>query len=257
LFAPTLILNGSYWGQCDVIYTTGLMACLYYLCRQQENFALIAFGIAVSFKQQALFLLPLLVILTFKKYLSPMAFCWIPTVYLLAIFPALLLGRPLPDLLLIYFNQANTFKKLTLNAPNLYQWIPNDYYLLVTPIGMILAIAVLIMFIIFVGQSRAKINSDLIILLATLSVLLMPYFLPKMHDRYFFPADLISLIYGFYFPQYFFVPVAITLVSLFSYFPFLLGVEVIPLRILSLVLVSVIGFLVYHLKIALTPTFRP
>jgi len=254
LFAPTLILNGSYWGQCDVIYTTGLIACLYYLCRQRENWALIAFGMAVSFKQQALFLLPLLIILTLKKYISPMAFCWIPTVYLLAIFPTLLLGRPLPDLLLIYVNQANTFKHLTLNAPNLYQWIPNDYYAIMAPLGIILAIAVLSTLILSVGQSRVKITPPLLILLATLVVLLMPYFLPKMHDRYFFAADMISILYGFYFPPYFFVPVAINLVSLFSYFPFLWGVEVIPLKILSLVLAGVMGVLVYHLRIALAET---
>ncbi|MFM7579157.1 MAG: hypothetical protein ACKO5Q_19770, partial [Microcystaceae cyanobacterium] len=88
----------------------------------------------------------------------------------------------------------------------------------------------------------------------TLVVLLMPYSLPKMHDRYFFAADLISIIYGFYFPPYFFVPVAINLVSLFSYFPFLWGVEVIPLKILSLVLAGVMGILVYHLRIVLAET---
>jgi len=87
--------------------------------------------------------------------------------------------------------------------------------------------------------------------LAVLSVLVVPYMLPKMHDRFFFPADVVSIILGFYFPQRFYVPVVISLVSFFSYFPFLFGYEVIPLRYLALVLLALIVLLIRHLGLAL------
>ena len=55
-------------------------------------------------------------------------FFLIPLVYLAVITPAWLVGRPLDELLLIYMNQAKTYKNLTRNAPKLYQWIPQTYY---------------------------------------------------------------------------------------------------------------------------------
>jgi Gpi18-like mannosyltransferase len=38
-----------------------------------------------------------------------------------------------------------------------------------------------------------------------------------MHDRYFFPADILSILVAFYFPEFFYVPVVIILSSFFAY----------------------------------------
>jgi Gpi18-like mannosyltransferase len=66
LFTPTVILNSSFWGQADAIHTTFLLACLYFLVTRREIPAFIAFGVAVAFKLQAIFLAPLLLILLLK-----------------------------------------------------------------------------------------------------------------------------------------------------------------------------------------------
>lgn len=248
LFAPTLLLNGSFWGQCDIIYTTGLVACLYYSCKKQGNLALIAFGIALSFKQQALFFLPLLIILVLKKVLSLWSFLWIPLTYIAAILPSWLAGRSMPELLLIYFNQANTFNFLTLNAPNPYLWIPNHYFNMVAPLGILLTILVVTGFILSIHRTKFQIKPVIIVQLALISVLIVPYLLPKMHERYFFAADILSIIYGFYFPHYFFVPITIILVSAMSYFPFLLGPVIVPMDILPILLAGIMIALFFHLK---------
>ena len=60
LLAPTVVLNSSAWGQTEAIYTTFLVACLYFLLASRQAMALVAFGLAVSFKLQAVFLAPLL-----------------------------------------------------------------------------------------------------------------------------------------------------------------------------------------------------
>jgi Gpi18-like mannosyltransferase len=54
-----------------------------------------------------------------------------------------------------------------------------------------------------------------------------------MHDRYFYPADVISIIFVFYFPQYFFVPVVIILSSFFAYQQTLFNAEPVPMAILA------------------------
>jgi len=73
----------------------------------------------------------------------------------------------------------------------------------------------------------------LLLKLALVSVLFIPFFLPKMHDRYFYPADVISIIYAFYFPQYFFVPIGIIVASFFAYQPTLFNAETVPMGFLA------------------------
>ncbi|MFQ5613886.1 MAG: hypothetical protein ACE5H9_17330 [Anaerolineae bacterium] len=254
LFAPTVFLNSSLWGQTDVIYTTGLVACLYFLLVKKEIPAFIAFGLAVSFKMQAIFLGPLLLILLLKRRVSWKSFALVPFTYLAVMLPAWLAGRPLNELLFVYLNQANFYRDLTKNAPNLYQWIPNDLYDIFYPAGLIWTLSIVFLLALGVYKSRAAISPAIMVQLATVSVVLMPYFLPKMHERYFFAADVLSIVFAFYYPRYFFIPLVVGGVSLFSYFPFLFGQEVIPLSSLALILAVTIVFLVRHLAHALDRT---
>lgn len=101
---------------------------------------------------------------------------------------------------LIYFNQANKYKELAKNAPNLYQWVLSNFYNIIVPIGLTLSISAIFLFSYIVYKSRRKITQNRLIYLATISVLFMPYILPKMHDRYIYPADIFSLIFAFNFP---------------------------------------------------------
>lgn len=247
LFAPTVVLNSAFWGQADITYTTGLVACIYLLATNRKVLAFVAFGLAISVKLQAVFLLPFLLILLVKRNVSWHLFLLIPFVYIATIFPAWLIGRPFLALLLIYVAQADYYQVLAFNIPNMYQWFPNELYSLFYPAGLTWTLAVVFMLGLGVYKSRTKITTPVMIQLATISVLIMPYLLPKMHDRYFFAADVISIIFAFYFPQYFFVPVTIGMVSLFSYFPFLFGREVIPLALLAVILAVTIVILLYHL----------
>ena len=217
ILSPTVIYNSALWGQCDVIYTTGLIACVYFLSIHKQIPALVSFGVAVSFKFQAMFLTPLLLIMVLKKRISWYFLPLIPLVYLVLMLPAWFAGRPMSELLLVYFNQANKYKELAKNSPNLYQWIPNDFYNIVVPIGLSGTVAAILLLVYLVYKSRLEITQDRLIHLATISVLFMPYILPKMHERYFYPADILSIIFAFYFPQYRWVAIAVQMSSFFSY----------------------------------------
>jgi Gpi18-like mannosyltransferase len=251
LFAPTVMLNSALWGQCDIIYTTGLVACLYYLCLHRPGPALVAFGLALAFKLQALFLAPFLGALLFRKQLSWKLFFIIPLVYLLSLVPAWLAGRPFRELLLVYVDQSTRFHSLSKGAPSLYVWFPNRFYDFLYPAGVILALVVALVIAVRVYKSQVQVDQALMVQVALISVLSMPYFLPKMHDRYFLVADVISIIFGFYFPEYFFVPIAVITGSFFAYLPFLFRIRV-PLRIFSVVLAMVLVTLSRHLTKVLT-----
>lgn len=251
LFAPTVAINASYWSQSDIIYTTGLVACIYFLCIQKNSLAFICFGLAFSFKLQSLFFAPVLVILLLKRVVSWRLFLIIPLVYLITVLPAWWIGRPLKDLLLIYLHQTGAYKYLTLQAPNLYQWIPNEYYNWVAPIGLLLTFTIVVIICYNIYESYIPITCPLLIQISLVFVLIVPYFLPEMHERYFFAADVISIIFAFYFPHFFFVPIAVILISMFSYFPFLIGPSIFPLPVLALILGEIIIIVIYHLHISL------
>jgi Gpi18-like mannosyltransferase len=102
VIAPTVFLNSSFWSETDILYTTCLAATLYFLIKEREIPAFLAFGLAFAIKLQALFFLPVLFILWLLRRVSWKTFLLIPLVYLIAITPAWLLGRPLDELLFIY-----------------------------------------------------------------------------------------------------------------------------------------------------------
>jgi Gpi18-like mannosyltransferase len=253
LFLPTIIFNSAYWGQVDIIYTTALLACLYLFLKDRPTLAMIAFGLAISTKLQAIFLAPVLVILFMNNKTSLTSFLQIPVTYVCMILPAWLIGRPWPDLLTIYLAQGKTYHALTMNAPNLYTWIPNTLYYFFVPAGLLITTFVAIGLIALTYKRRSAMTPDTLIALAAFSVMAMPFFLPKMHDRYFYPADVFSLLLGFYFPKFFPIPLLMQFVSLLAYCPFLFKTEPVPLEILAVVLLVTLLTVARHLDKQLRP----
>lgn len=246
LLSPTAILNSSFWGQADSIYTAGIIACIYFLIINKKPFSLISFGIAFAFKLQAIFLVPMLIALWLRKELSWKYFLAIPIVYFISILPAWMIGRPFYSLISIYFSQTGDYNKLTSHAPTLYAWFPlgRDLFQLILPAGIAFSITIILIMILVITKSKLKFMPQNLVEISLLSVLIVPFVLPKMHQRYFFPADILSIVFGFYFPSYFFVPLVINMVSFFSYQYFLFGVEPYSTANLALVMLAVIAIII-------------
>jgi len=221
LFAPTVVLNGAYWGQSDSIYTSALVATVYLFVTQRPGWAMIAFGLAFAVKAQAVFLAPLLLLLLVTRQLPLRYALLAPLPYLVLALPALALGRSPRDALLVYVDQASTFEQLTMGAPNLYQWLPNDLVEVGVPLGIIATTLATLAFVAAVGRHRAPLSAEQIVLVATVSLVVLPFLLPKMHDRYFFPADVMAIVLAFYAPRLFWVPLIVIAASLAAYAPFL------------------------------------
>jgi len=127
------------------------------------------------------------------------------------------------ELLMTYRWQAEAYQELmTLNAPNLYQWLPNDPELFEKP-ALVLAALLAGLLCLVSWHSAVALNGEIIVKLSLVSALLLPFTLPHMHERYFFAADVFSIIYAFYSPKRFFIPLIVGAASLLSYFPFLFG----------------------------------
>lgn len=68
-------------------------------------------------------------------------------------------------------------------------------------------------------KSKKQLTSAMLLKVTLVFALAIPFLLPEMHERYFYLADVVSIIYAFYFPRYFYIAVIIQLCSLLSYAP--------------------------------------
>lgn len=242
LLAPTVILNGSYWGQCDIIYSAFLLASIYFLSKGKDALSLIMYGLSISFKLQAIFLFPIFIILFLKKKLRFAGFFIIPAIFFLSVMPSVIIGRPWTDAFSVYLFQAKNYSSLTLNAPTVYQWFPQGDFLTFSRIGLLFSAAAIFAFIFLVYKKRGDINGDIVIKISFILLSAVPFLLPRMHERYFFPADIFSIVYAYYFPRYFFIPIGMQIISFFSYGPFLFGsspnFKVLSFGMLAIILIA-------------------
>lgn len=223
--APTVIINGSFWGEIDSLYLCFLLLCFLFLVKNHPILAVISFAITFSIKAQAVFMLPFLAVLYLKKRISWQSFVLIPLVYFIMMIPAILAGRSFTSLALAYLIQGGAFASVSKNAPNIYFFLPQSAYQPSLMIGIPLAVLILLAWTLVYGIKRYPIFPKISIITALISLALTPFLLPKMHDRYFYPADVFSLVAAFFVPELWFVPIAYQVISLLSYMPFLFGLN--------------------------------
>ena len=226
LFTPTVFINSAAWGQCDAIYTAWCLASLYCLLSKRPAWACVFFGLAISFKLQAIFFLPVLLVLFLTRKLPFRYLILIPVVFLVLLVPARLEGRDIWSLLNIYIEQTKEFGWLPLaldGVPTFYQWIPTQGSGNWMQMGEILATAMVALISFLIVRCRRPITPEIILKLALIFAMAIPFFLPKMHERYFYLADVVSIIYAFYFPRYFYLAIIEQLCSCMTVIPTVLS----------------------------------
>ncbi len=252
-FAPTVFINSAYWAQCDGIYSSFLMMSIYYIFRKKITHAMIFFATAVVFKVQALILTPLIVILFFRRMISWRSLLIMPVTYLFWLLPAFMTGFPIFGTLTMSIDQSTSYHQLTMHAPNLYVFISNRYYDVFVPLGWLLGLGSCCILTLKVIRSKVELTNERILLFIVMITTIIPFVLPKMHERYFYPAALIAIALPFYLPKFRLVPFVLQATSLLSYTVFLQGREILPLSIPSIIN----GVLVIVLIHFFTQSFHP
>ena len=247
LFLPTVVLNGAAWAQCDFIYTSFILISFYLLLHTKYSWAFLSYGIALSFKLQAIFVLPILIIIYLvNRKFSILNFLLIPLSNLVLSLPALLLGYPFKKFLLIYFNQTETYHDLTMNFPNVYNLINNHYDQLKLP-GIIFTLVVVGIFTMTIWCKKIKISNQQIISYSLWLIMAITFFLPGMHDRYLFSADILSIIYFMIYRKNIYLPIFINLASLSTYIIYLFGMPTSNILFLSYGYLIVLSIFTYQI----------
>lgn len=246
LFLPTVLLNSAMWGQSDSIYGSFCLLSLYFMTKKKGILSCIAAGIALSLKLQTVFFLPVLIVGVIKKEIHPLKLLFIPLFYVISLIPAALAGRPFSNMLLIYFQQTQEFtQRLSWNAPNLYLWIPDSFANSFKSTGVYFTLGLLLLCFFLILQFTGKLTKEMTIKVSLLFVLLIPFFLPQMHERYFYLAEIISIVYAVYFPKYLYIPLLVQIPAVCTYLSYLMGVSPLPgqyLPFFHIVTISIVLF---------------
>lgn len=252
LFLPTVVLNGAYWGQCDCIYIAFGVMALWLALSDRPILSMVCFALSFAFKLQAVFILPIIAILWYRKHFSLWHAILFPATYLVAVLPAVLLGRPLMDTLTLYLSQTGSVGGgLNYNSPSVFAFFLSDADAgLWSKVGILAAFVFMIVILVWLYRRRGGVNDEVILTTAVLFAVGIPYLLPHIHDRYFFGADVLSLIFAVAFPKLFFVPVLCQFASLLGYHAYLKGRYLLPMSYgaaaLAVVIVVLIAFIIYH-----------
>jgi Gpi18-like mannosyltransferase len=189
----------------------------------QSRNGVLPFALACAVKAQAVFLGPFVLGMILRRRIRWAWLATVPGVYVLLAIPVLLAGRSFASVFSVYMDQADTFHRLTMNAANIWVLAPDIPYAIGIAMGLVLAAAGGLALSAFIMRSKQD-GPDFILLAACASLMLMPYLLPKMHDRYFYAFELASIALACLNPRYLPFAVIAQLYGVLSYLGFERGI---------------------------------
>lgn len=227
LLLPTVVLNGSCWGQCDSVWAALCVLSLACALEDKPWRSLILLGLAFSFKLQAIFIIPLWLPFWLSGKVRFKHLLAFPAAFLAAISPALLLGKPLKDILGVYLGQTSdsmAWGTLNYNSPSVFTLFP--YGTQFPPVAPKLAIFAAFLFMAVILSlllwNRRQITDRAWVLAGACLSLGIPFFLPYMHERYFFLGGALLAVWASARPRQAAPAAAAELASLGGYHAYLM-----------------------------------
>ncbi len=195
---PVQFINSAVWGQSDCIYTCLLLFSLYSALRNHGKLSFLMFGFALANKLQAVFLAPFLLYMLLQRRLKPSAVIFTPAAILISFFPAYICGAGFVEPFVFFAEQLNGYSVLTLGCANFWDLFAfRDSVLDIMNRGAViiglLCIGVLfaIIWLRLIQNSAENLLSVAVFLTGAAA-----FFLPHMHERYFYPLDILVVVYA-------------------------------------------------------------
>ena len=214
---PSVLLNSSYLSQCDSIYAAFTIISFYFALKNRQLLSILFLGIAFAFKMQTAFILPLFLVLMLRGKIRWYYFLAVPIIFIISILPTWFYGRTFSDLLNVYISQTNRYPFLTLNFPNIYIWLNNEWYQPIKFGGILFTAIITFVFGLILSNKKYNFSFEHWIRLAFLSAIIIPFVLPGMHERYLYLGDIMGVMYFLVLRKNIHLPIGIVLISFYSY----------------------------------------
>lgn len=255
IFFPTSILNSALWGQADQMYVALVVWTLYFLVKDKHFWAMILLGLAIAIKLQTSFFLPVLIFMWLNKKFKLRYFL----VMLLAVFvtflPSYIAGAPFAMPFDMYKLQVTgLYKSANYGSGSIYAFfefagLKNGINKGFGILGAFIAIGITLL-VLFHHKIAA--TSKNIIFVAVIFSLISPFFLPHMHERYFYMADVFVLIYVLIYRRKYWLGLLMSFSSVLAYTHFLMGGYIFTflgqdsVRLAAMINLFIIIYLIYE-----------
>lgn len=250
LLSPLVFFNSACWAQCDVIYTYFCVFALYALYKEKYLPAFILYGVAVTFKLQAIFLLPFLLFYYFyKRKFTILYFLTIPAVMVILSLPGLVMGRGFAEIFTIYTDQTSTYQQMSMNYPSFWTFFQNtkmdESYAVFKWVAMLLTVGILLLFIVLWIKKKVTFTFINVISMAFIMAYTCVLFLPSMHERYGFLYEILAIFIAVWY--YRTVPLLLLMYStaFFSYGHYLFSFDINQAQISFLNVAVYVAYVLY------------
>ena len=203
LLSPLVFLNSSAWGQCDAIYVCFEVLALFMMCREKTGPAFVFLGAALSFKLQAVFLLPFFLLMYLgKKCFSALYFFILPAVMCVLNLAGVIMGRSFLDIFRIYLDQTSDWPAIVKNYPSVWLLLTEpdtpQYYWYLKKAGILVALAAAGLLLTVLLIKKVEWNARNMVYAAFLLSYTCVLFLPAMHDRYGYLYEILAVVILFW-----------------------------------------------------------
>ncbi len=226
---PCVIMNSTFWAQCDAIWSGFVLLSVYMLMEKRYFPSFLFLALAFSFKMQTVFIFPLFAYYYFKEGgFSLLNVLIIPLVYFLLSCPAFAAGRPISSLFSIYFNQVYEYHEVVINYPSFWALSRVTNFKMYYRFNVLITFLVLgILLYILLQHKHLKLsNPKTLLFFAAVSSWTCVLLLPSMHERYGYLTDILLILLVICDKDYFPYGIIPSLVSIPSYSKYLTGESV-------------------------------
>lgn len=238
LYLPTVVLDSAQWGQADSVYVSIGILSIYFALRRKSTVAWILIGVALAVKIQAIFFLPLLVLLWLRRRTRLLSPLWAVGSWIVLTIPPILFGRPLGEVLGVYLTQAGTYRWLTIGVANAYAWLPGADFDLFKSAGTFFALGVLGL-LILIGYVANPLTDLPLMLFGTTTAAAAVFVLPQMHERYTYAYEILVVVLVVTVPRWLWLLAASQMAAIWGYTRYLLGTPYVPEWVAGLLLGAV------------------
>ena len=269
LLYPTVLLDGACWGQCDSVYVFFIVLSLYLLATDRPMRSAASLAVAFAFKLQTIFFFPVVLLgLLHKKYRLRDALVFFAA-YVATMIPALLAGKPFMEALMVYANQSmgQYYDRLTYGAPNLYMFFPMmdfstgqpfkwmryipgldaegvnpylnpDIYPDLQHAALYACVVLVLLAVLYWLMHWRDVTAEMMLDFAVFCAIFLPFVMPKMHERYFFLADVLAVLYAARYSRRRMLPLLVAGASLTSYASYLMRQVPVDQRVSALMMLA-------------------
>ncbi len=253
LLLPVQFTNSALWGNADSMYFCCFIYCLYFLLKRKDHLVWFFFGLSLSLKMQSVFILPFLFYVMFsgrlKFYPIYMAF----VALMLSFLPSYICGASFNEPFHYFIAQVGGYSQLTLGCANFWKFFSavnmDSASSPLNKASIFIGLSMILLFTAIVYIRKIKLTEENIVYTACFLIGIVPFFLPHMHERYFYSLDVLLVLYALIKNErkrYFLVPL-MQISSGIAYYHYMSGFSIYILDILkedSVTLAAIINLVI-------------